>query len=78
MTTEKVKSLGYLEWVALSTLYQLRERTSSPVRYVGLPATVHSLIEHQPPLVAWVGKRSENQIHITADGIATYEASRAE
>ncbi len=76
MTTEKAKPLTYLEWVALSTLYQHRDRVSSPVRYVGLPATVQALITHEPPLAQWVGKRSDNQIHITVEGIAAWEASR--
>ncbi|MBK8024713.1 MAG: hypothetical protein IPK19_25640 [Chloroflexi bacterium] len=78
MTTPQVKPLTYLEWVALIALYQHRDRVSSPLRYIGLPATVDALAAHQPPLVQWVGKRSENQIHITAEGIATCEATHTD
>lgn len=73
MATNQSKPLGYLEWVALVTLYQQRHRVSSPVRYVGLPTTVKSLIEHQPPLAEWIGNHSNNQVHITPEGVATYE-----
>jgi len=72
---EKTKPLTYLEWMALTTLYQHRDRASSPVRYVGLPATITALIQHRPPLAEWVGKQSDNQVHITSAGIATYETS---
>ena len=65
--------LDYLEWQALVILYRNKERSSSPTRYVGLPATVTRLIKHQPPLAVWVGKPSENQIYITTEGISFYE-----
>ncbi len=65
--------LDYLEWQALVILYRNKDRISSPTRYVGLPATVTRLIKHHPPLAEWVGKPSENQIHITTEGIALYE-----
>ncbi len=66
--------LDYLEWQALVILYRNKERASSPSRYVGLQATVTRLIKHQPPLAAWVGKPSENQLHITTEGISFYES----
>lgn len=66
--------LGYLEWQALVVLYRNRDRVSSPVRYVGLDATIKSLIKHHPPLAAWVGKPSNNQVHITTEGVALCEA----
>ncbi len=69
----EVNHLDYLEWQALVILYRNKERASSPVRYVGLKTTITKLIKHQPPLVEWVGKQSENQIHITTDGITLYE-----
>jgi hypothetical protein len=69
-TTE---TLGYLEWQALLILYRNRERVSSPLKYVGLPNTVNGLIQHHPPLAVWVGKSSERQLHITAQGIAFCE-----
>lgn len=70
------KKLGYLEWIALSTLYQHRDRVSSPLSYVGLRAPVNALINHEPPLATWVGKNTENQVHITPDGITLYEQDR--
>ncbi|MBE2268722.1 MAG: hypothetical protein IAE80_10870 [Anaerolinea sp.] len=72
---ETVKPLTYLEWIALTVLYQHRDRASSPLRYVGLPATVSRLIQRQPPLAQWIGKPNDQQIHITLAGIATYETS---
>ena len=66
-------ALDYLEWQALVILYRNKERTSSPLRYVGLKNAITGLIKHQPPLAAWVGKPSENMVHITTDGIALYE-----
>lgn len=69
----QVDRLGYLEWQALVVLYRNRERASSPLRYVGLKTTIMSLIKHQPPLVQWVGKPSENMVHITSEGILLYE-----
>ncbi|HVU10128.1 MAG TPA: hypothetical protein VHD90_02575 [Phototrophicaceae bacterium] len=72
MMAEK-SQLGYLEWQALLILYRNRDRASSPLRYVGLPSTVTSLIKHRPPLAQWVGKPSEQLIHITSAGISLYE-----
>lgn len=69
----QAKPLTYLEWVALTTLYQHRDRASSPERYVGLATTVEALLKHQPPLAQRVGKNSDNQIHITTAGIALVE-----
>jgi hypothetical protein len=69
------KSLAYLEWMALSILYKYRDNASSPLKYVGLEATVDALMHHQPPLAQWVGKAAQHQVHITAEGIAHYEAS---
>lgn len=66
--------LDYLQWQALIVLYRNRDRTSSPLRYVGLQRTVSSLIKHQPPFAEWVGKPSENQVHITTEGVAYYES----
>lgn len=66
--------LDYLQWQALIVLYRNRDRTSSPLRYVGLPRTVDSLIKHHPPFAAWVGKPSENQVHITTEGVDYYES----
>ena len=65
--------IDYLEWQALVILYRNRERVSSPVRYVGLDATITRLINHHPPLAERVGKPSENQVHITSAGITLYE-----
>jgi hypothetical protein len=75
---DKVKQLSYLEWLALANLYQHRDKASSPARYVGLQATITGLMGHKPPLAAWVGKAAQNQIHITPDGVALYEAKDAE
>ena len=65
--------ISYLEWQALLILYRNRDRSSSPVRYVGLEATVKHLIERHPPLAAWVGKPARQQVHITKAGIALWE-----
>ena len=70
---DTTKQLSYLEWLSLSQLYQHRDLASSAARYVGLDATIHALIAHRPPLVAWVGQKSDRQVHITAEGIAFYE-----
>lgn len=70
--------LTYLEWIALTTLYRLRDRVSSPLRYVGLPNTVKALINHQPPLAEWVGASANHQVHITAAGIALMELTPTE
>ena len=66
--------IDYLEWQALVILYRNRERKSSPVRYVGLDATIKRLINHRPPLAERVGKPADKQVHITSAGIALYEA----
>jgi hypothetical protein len=66
--------ISYLEWQALVVLYRNRECQSSPVRYVGLDTTIKRLINHHPPLVEWVGKPAQNQVHITNAGIAIWEA----
>ncbi len=68
------KPLSYVEWQAVLTLYKHRDRLSSPTRYVGLTSTITALMQRQPPLAKWVGKPSENQVHITDEGIAFYEA----
>src|SRR5215211_8013363 len=65
--------INYLQWQALVILYRNRERKSSPVRYVGLDATILGLIKHHPPLAAWVGKPADHQVHITSAGIARCE-----
>ena len=65
--------LSYLEWQALVVLYRNRERESSPMRYVGLQATINALIKREPPLAHWVGKSSDHQVHITQDGVALCE-----
>jgi hypothetical protein len=65
--------LTYIQWVALNTLYQHRDRPSSPLRYVGLRATIQTLIVRQPALAEWVGDQSNNQVHITAAGITACE-----
>jgi hypothetical protein len=69
--------ISYLEWQALSILYRNRDRSSSPVRYVGLEATIKRLIDRRPPLVAWVGKPAAQQIHITSAGVALWEKDPA-
>ncbi len=69
------RTLSYLEWIALSTLYKYRDKASSPVRYIGLMATITHLMDRQPALAARVGKPAENQIHITPEGIALYETN---
>lgn len=68
--------LSYLEWQALLLLYRNRDRTASPLSYIGLKTTIAGLIAHQPPLVRWVGKASDHMVHITDEGIAFYEADR--
>ncbi len=70
--TERLKYLG---WIALGILYKFRDKPSCPARYVGLDSTINMLIHHHPPLAQWVGKSSENQVHITPEGIALYEAT---
>lgn len=67
------RSLTYAEWIALSILYQHRDRPSSPAHYVGLTATIKLLLEHQPPLAKWVGNRRDKQLRITTEGIARFE-----
>lgn len=70
--------LTYLEWIALTTLYRMRDRVSSPLRYVGLPSTVKALTNHEPPLAAWVGAAKDHQVHITPAGIALMELTHTE
>lgn len=72
---ETIKRLNYPEWIALQLLYQHRERPSSPLRYIGLPATINGLLQRQPPLVQWIGKAADQQLHITPAGITTFEAA---
>jgi len=67
--------LQNLEWQALLVLYRHRERASSPLRFVGFKTTVSSLVRHQPPLAEWVGKPTDNQVHITDAGLALYLSS---
>lgn len=68
-------NLQYLEWQALVILYRQKDKVSSPLRYVGFKTTIVALMKHHPPLATWVGKSSDNQVHITAAGIALYEGS---
>ena len=70
---DKSANINYLEWQALVILYRNRERISSPTRYVGSDATIISLVKHHPPLAEWVGKKADQQVHITNAGIARYE-----
>ena len=67
--------LQYLEWQALLVLYRHRERPSSPLRFVGFKTTVTSLVRHQPPLAEWIGKPTDNQVHITEAGMEIYQVS---
>ena len=73
MRMSESANINYLEWQALVILYRNRERKSSPVRYVGLDATILGLIKHHPPLAEWVGKPADHQVHITSAGIALCE-----
>ncbi len=72
----KADRLNYSEWQALAILYKHRDRVSSPLRYVGLKPAITALTKHEPPLAKWVGKASENQVHITEAGISYYESDR--
>ena len=72
----KQERLNYSEWQALAVLYKHRDRVSSPLRYVGLKPAITALTKHDPPLAQWVGKASENQVHITDQGVAYYESDR--
>lgn len=65
--------LQHLEWQALMVLYSHREREYSPMRLVGYKPALTGLIRHDPPLARWVGKASEERVHITDAGIARYE-----
>jgi len=65
--------LQYLEWQALLVLYRHRDRAATPLRFVGFKTTVSALVRRQPALAEWVGKPSDNQVHITEAGIAFYE-----
>jgi hypothetical protein len=64
--------LLHLEWQALLILYSHREREYSPMRLVGYKAAISGLMRHDPPLARWVGKASEERVHITDAGIARY------
>ncbi len=64
--------LQHLEWQALLVLYRHKDKVSSPLRYVGFKNTIVALMRHQPPLAEWVGKPSDNQVHITEAGVALY------
>jgi hypothetical protein len=72
----KEDRLNYSAWQALAILYKHRDRVSSPLQYVGLKPAIIALISHEPPLAQWVGKSSQNQVHITDEGIAYYESDR--
>jgi len=67
--------LQHLEWQALLVLYRQKDRESSPLRHVGYKTTIASLVRHHPPLATWVGKPSDNQVHITEAGIALYQSA---
>jgi hypothetical protein len=58
-------------------LYRHRDRTSSPLRLVGNKPAVMGLIRHSPPLAAWVGSPTNNEVHITNEGLAYYQTSQA-
>ena len=64
--------LQHLEWQALLVLYRQKDKAFSPLRIVGFKTTVNALVKHQPALAVWVGKPSDNQVHITDAGIALY------
>jgi hypothetical protein len=66
-------NLPHLEWQALLVLYRHKDRVSSPLRLVGFKTTIAALARHTPPLAVWVGKPSDEQVHITEDGIALYQ-----
>lgn len=72
---ETIKRLSYPEWIALRLLYQHRVRSSSPLRYIGLPATITALLQRQAALVQWIGKAADQQVHITPAGITVFEAA---
>ena len=65
--------LPHLEWQALLVLYRHKDRVSSPLRLVGFKTTISALTRHNPPLAEWVGKPSDEQVHITADGLVLYQ-----
>lgn len=67
--------LQHLEWQALMVLYRQKDKAFSPLRFVGFKATIIALLRHHPPLAEWVGKPSDNQVHITEAGIALYMGS---
>jgi hypothetical protein len=69
--TEKLY-LPHLEWQALLVLYRQKDKVSSPLRSVGFKTTAAALTRHEPPLAEWVGKPSNNELHITEAGIALY------
>ncbi len=65
--------LAHLEWQALLVLYSHRERESTPLRLVGFKPALSGLIRHDPPLARWVGKASDEKVHITDEGIERYK-----
>ncbi len=67
--------LPHLEWQALLVLYRQKDQVSSPLRAVGFKTTASALTRHEPPLAAWIGKPTNNQLHITEAGIAQYMAA---
>ncbi len=69
----EITYLPYLEWQALLVLYRHRDRESSPLRHVGFKTNVSALVRHEPPLAEWIGKPTDNQVHITEAGIALYK-----
>jgi hypothetical protein len=78
LVMSEMMHLQHLEWQALLVLYRHRANPSVPLRYVGFKNTVLTLIRHHPPLAEWVGKPSDNQLHITDEGIALYKGMDTE
>ncbi len=67
--------LAHLEWQALLVLYRHREREASPLRLVGNRSALLGLMRHEPPLAAWVGHPTHNQVHITTEGLTYYQTA---
>ncbi len=67
--------LPHLEWQALLVLYRQKDKESSQLRSVGFKTTAAALTRHEPPLAEWVGKPSNNELHITEAGIEFYKAA---
>ena len=67
--------LPHLEWQALLVLYRQKDKESSLLRSVGFKTTAAALTRHEPPLAEWVGKPSNNELHITEAGIEFYQAA---